>query len=264
MLHTLDGIEVTSVPPELALYQYGVFTSFVAKDRGVLAWPSHVDRLSRGTLSLWEHRLDQEGLGDLVRDHLARLDRPASVRVTLSPAQFDIVSPVAARGSTTLISSRPTDWPPRAESTFAVCTLDYARDLPEVKSTAILHQIRLRRDAQLAGFDDVLFRRGEHLLEGSTWTLMVWRGTQVHTASAGVLPSVSALCLEGIATRMGRQVQRGPMSIRGLDGADLVLAVSVNHPARAISRLDQRVLPVDEVLLADIAEAYRCLDRDLV
>lgn len=262
--HTLDGVDVDAVPVELALRPYGVFTTFVAVDGTVLAWPRHLGRLADGVAELWGHDLDTEHVAHLVRVHLADVPGAASVRVTLHPAHLDLASPRDTTGCRVLVSSSDTSFPFRPVSGLRVRTVDHARELPHVKSTDLLAQIRLRREAQLAGYDDALFADGDRLLEGTTWSVLVWRDGQVRTPDARVLDSITVSQLATVAAGAGRELVRGPVRLADLEDADLVLAANVHQPARAISRLDDRDLPVDDALLEAVATAYSALPRDEV
>ena len=262
--HSLDGAVVSAVPPELALHPYGVFTTFVAVDGSVLGWQQHLDRLAHGVRELWGHTLDAPLIRDRVAAHLRPDDGPRSVRVTVYPAALTLASPAEARGCRALVSSGPTAFPFAPSSAFAVRTADHVRGIAELKSTAIVPQIRLRREAQLAGFDDVLLRDGDHVLEGATWSLVVWNDNEVVTPAGPVLPSSTVAQLARIAESLGRRFCERPCRFVELTGAELVLAANVHQPARAISRVDDRALSIDPDLLTTIATAYSELPRDPV
>lgn len=263
-LHTLDGAEVSGVPPELALYPYGAFTTFVAVDGSVRRWPRHVERLAQGALRLWGHRVDEDSLREVARAHLARLGGPSTVRITLYPEHLPLAAPAQARGCRVLVSSGPTEFPYRPQPEIAVTSVAHERDLPDLKSTSLLMPIHLRRQAQLAGFDDALLRHGDRVLEGSTWTVMVWADGEVATPDGAVLRSITADDVGEIARSLGWTFSRRPVDLPELVRADLVLAVNANSPARAIGRLDDDRLSVAPDLLDAIAATFSALPRDRV
>lgn len=263
-LVSVDGAVVTAVPAEFALYPYGVFTTCVAVDGTVLDWSAHLRRLSHDARALWGHDLDQRWVSRVVADHLSHLTAPATVRITLYPEALGIAAPAAARGCRALVSSDATAFPSASSAAFGVATVDYVREHPELKSTALLGQIRRRRDAQLAGHDDVLFTRGSEALEGATWTLLVWADGEVATPVGEVLASITAEQIGALATEWGWRFRRRAVGLSELPEADLVLAVNVNHPARAVTRIDGVPLPVDRELLTTLASAYAALPRQVV
>ncbi|MCR6031720.1 hypothetical protein GGQ22_09705 [Nocardioides sp. zg-579] len=271
--HTLDGVEVDAVPPAFALQGYGVYTTFVAVDGSVLDWPRHLDRLTRGTRELWGHELDRAEVGRLVREHLRARPGAASVRVTAYPARLDLHDPAAAAGCRVLVCSGPAAWPPAPTPGLAVRSVEHARELAHLKATHLLTQVRLRREAQLAGYDDALLTTGlttgptsgARVLEGVTWSVLVWRGEEVATPDGGdLLDSVTVAALLEVATGLGRRPVRRPVRLAELVEADLVLAVNVHHPARPVVRLDEHELAVDQDLLAAVADGFGALPRDLV
>lgn len=259
--HSLDGVLVEGVPPELALYPFGVFTTFVVEG-GVLGWRDHLRRLTLDCRAVWGHELDPAWLSGLVRSHVAAEADRAVVRVTLYPEAFDLAHPHRATGCRALVSSRPVGSPLRPSAGLAVLTCEHEREFAAIKSTGLFTQIALRREAQAAGFDDVLFRRGDLVLEGATWSVLVWRDGEVATPSGQVLPSITADNLGRVAADLGWRFARRPVALDELAHADLVLAANTVSPTRAIERVDDRTIPVDADLLAAIAGAYAALPRD--
>ena len=263
--YTLDGAPVTSVPPELALYPYGVLTTFVAVGGGVLAWGRHEDRLAQGVAELWGHELDRAQLRATLRRHLDGDSSGAtSVRVTVYPAELDLAAPAAAYGCSVLVSSKDGAWPIPAVADFRVRTTPHRRELPELKSTSLLMQIRLRRESQLAGYDDALFVDGDRVLEGATWSVMLWKDGVVVVPDADVLPSITTDVLVQVAAQLGWRSEHRELTVADLAGADLVLAVNANNPARAISKVDERPVRVDARVLDAVASGYRDQAREAI
>ena len=263
-LLSLDGHEIEAVPAEFALYPFGVFTTCVVVDGSTLGWRDHRARLAHDASALWGHAVDDARLRTTVSTHVARLTHPATMRITLYPEELNLASPAGAHGCRTLISSESVDFPFAPHSDFTVCTTEYTRESADLKSTSLIGQIRLRRQAQLAGYDDVLFRRGRAVLEGATWTVLALRDGEVATPTDGVLRSITAEQLGGVAADLGWRFRRRTVGLDELMQAELVLAVNVNNPARAIRRIDEQSLTPDENLLAAMAVAYSALPREVV
>lgn len=261
---SLDGHEIETVPAEFALYPFGVFTTCVVVDGSVLAWRDHRARLAHDAQALWGHELDDARLRSSVCTHAGRLASPASMRITLYPETLSIASPAEAQGCRILISSSPVDFPFVPRSDLDVCTTEYTRESAELKSTSLLGPMRLRREAQLAGYDDVLFRGDRQVLEGATWSLLAWRDGEVATPGVGVLRSTTAEQLGGVAAELGWTFRKRTVVLEELMEAELVLAVNANNPARAIRSLDRESLVPDENLLTTIAVVYSALPRELI
>ncbi|MEQ6899944.1 aminotransferase class IV [Nocardioides sp. YIM 152588] len=267
--YSLDGVPVAAVPPDLALYPYGAFTTFVAVDGTVLGWRRHLARLARGAEELWGHRLDHDRVRDAVRAHLADAASgdgtgPVTVRVTAYPADLRLAAPEEARGCRLLVSSSPATFPFEPVEGLTARTAQHTRALAHLKSTDLLTQIRLRRDARLAGYDDALLVDGDRVLEGTTWSVLAWRGGTVGTPDADVLDSITVAHLAEVAAGLGHAVERRTVTLADLAAAELVLAVNVNAPARALARVDDVDLRVDRPLLEAVASAYSALPREPV
>ncbi|MGL5824673.1 MAG: aminotransferase class IV [Nocardioides sp.] len=262
MRHSLDGVACDAVPAEYALYPYGCFTTFVIVDGSVLSWDRHLARLARGTRAMWDHELAPAAITSALGTHLDGEPTGAStVRVTLFPASFDHLAPEQAEGCRILISSRPAESPFEAGPGLRVRTVQFRRDLPEVKSTGLTTQLHARREARLAGWDDALFLDQDRVLEGSTWSLVVLKDGMARTPAEGVLESITVHNLEAVLREMGWSFEHCSVSVGELRQAELVLAVNVNKPVRAIIRVDDDDLAMNSVLLKDLARQYSALKR---
>ncbi|AXT85085.1 hypothetical protein C6I20_07735 [Aeromicrobium sp. A1-2] len=264
-IYTLDGARVEAIPPGFALYPYGAFTSFVAADGAVLGWQQHLERLAAGARELWGHELDPQRLRDAVRSHFAiQGGSPASVRITIFPDTFSLAAPDEAEGCSFLVSSGPADLPFAPRESFAVQSVQHTRRLAHLKSTDLFTQIGLRRAARIAGYDDALLLNGDSVLEGATWSILVWKDGRVVTPESNVLASVTVAQLEQVATALHWNFEFGSLTRSDLRGADLVLGVNVNNPARAVSQIDGVGLAVDGSLLGSIAATFNDLRPETV
>lgn len=261
---TLDGATILDVPVELALCTYGVFTTFVVSDLAVLGLQQHLDRLDAGVQEMWGAQLSRGEVLRCLDAHLQRSRAPARVRVTIYPRRFDMGSPRDAHGHRILVTSSAATPDYRAEEVFSVAPVEFVRWLPKVKSVDVSSQLRLRREAQLAGHDDAVLVDGGTVLEGTTWSVLVWQGDSVVTPGGPVLESVTTNHLMAMARAWGLRTHQRSVALDELHRADLVLAVNVSHPARAISRLGDRDLRVDPGLLLRLASGYSALPRDRI
>lgn len=264
-MHSLDGVEITAIPPEIALYPYGTFTTFVAAHGAVVAWPQHVERLTVAVREMWGHQVEAARLADLVRGHLRRRDDDlAVVRVTIYPERLELASPKDASGCRVLISSRRHEPGEESAAGLRVRSVAHARSFPQQKATDISSQIRLRREAQLAGYDDALFVIDGQVHEGATWSVLTLGDGKAVTPEAGVLPSITVGQLGLVVADLGLEFTPGPVSVAALHDAELVLAVNATHPLRVIRAVDDRSVPVGRDLLREVDRAYAALDRILI
>ncbi|MBZ5734140.1 aminotransferase class IV [Nocardioides sp. TRM66260-LWL] len=258
-VHSLDGEVVDALPAELALYPYGVFTTFVVEDDGVVGLDAHLERLRRDAAALWGHDLDARLVLAAAAAHLVRASSvPQVMRVTLVPEAVALARPADAAGCRVLVSMRPL----AAAASLRVGTAQHVRALPSIKSTDLLVQLHLRRLAQLAGHDDVLLCRGEEVLEGATWSVVAWTRDAMISPVDDVLPSVTVDLIARLADSLGRRVERRPVTVDEIFEAELVLAVSATAPARPLVAIDGRELPVDRDLQGAVAREYAALPRD--
>lgn len=264
-LYSLDGVATASVPPSFALYPYGAFTSLVVVDGTALGWRRHEDRLAAATAEMWGHRLDRDRLRDLVRTHVGMQGTPAmSMRITVYPDELSLAAPEAARGCRTLVASTPCSADLPVSETFRVRSVQHRRALPHLKTTDLLAQIAVRRQARLAGFEDALLVAGDEVLEGTTWSVVLWDDQGTVTPADGVLGSVTVAQLEVVAQRLGFSSSARTVHLGDLARSRLVLAVNVHHPARALSQVDHLDLSVDRDLLQAVAAEYRKLERERI
>ena len=262
---TLDGIVVDGVPPRFALHPYGGFTACVVSDGGVRGWSRHEDRLAQAALDLWGHELDREALRASVRRHLAAAGESCvAMRVTVYPADFTMLAPEEASGVRVLVTSTSADPTVRISDPLAVDVVEHERRSAHLKTTDLFAQIAIRRGARTAGFDDALLVSGGRVLEGVTWGVVLWRDGAAITPAGEVLPSVTVGLLEEVAHQLGHSFTRREVALTELREADLVLAVSVNHPARAVARVGQDRLRITESLLESVAGAYAALPLERI
>lgn len=256
---TLDGTTVTSAPLELGLHPYATFTTFVATGGRTVGWSDHVARLKEGVAVLWGEDLSEDRLTSFVGSHLRGRHGARRVRVTVFPRVLDIARPASAEGQRVLVTSVPQPAPLDVEPDFSVMSTPFVREVAQVKSTALVGQLWLRRTAQVAGYDDALFHARGRVLEGPTWSLLAWRGGEVVTPSGPSLPGVTARHVGRIAADLGWSARTRTVRLPELFDADLVLATNAGHPVRAVTRVDGVVIAADRGLLREVADAYRAL-----
>ena len=129
-------------------------------------------------------------------------------------------------------------------------TLQHVRTLPQVKVLDPVSTLHHKRQARLAGDDDLLYARGDDLLEGTTWGLVAVTSDALVVPEADVLPSLGAVRVIAAA---GLPAERRAVRRDELAGTRLLLATTALHPATAVGAVDGVAVPVD----GDLRRALR-------
>lgn len=124
-----------------------------------------------------------------------------------------------------------------------------------MKSVGLFPTLRLRRQAQRAGYDDVLFTGADgDLLEGGTWNIGLVRDGEV------VWPGGEVLA--GTTRQLLRRATDGPTELVGLADLDSVEAVFATNAAvgvRPVTGIDDRAFPAAHPSVTRLAEIYQAL-----
>ncbi len=220
----------------LALTNYGHFTSFRVDDGRVQGLDLHLGRLVHDCRELFAADLDV----DLVR-HYLREAIPAQgiamVRVTVFDPDIDFGHPDRATKPHILITQR--EAPTLPQSPLSVRAFAYSRTEPAIKSVDLFASLRLRRAAQLTGFDDVLFMDDEQSIsEGATWNIGFFDGTDVIWPSAPHLAGVTMRLLQTV-----RGSRMSPVGLSDVASMKAVFATNTASGVRAITQIDQFTFP---------------------
>ncbi|PAZ12294.1 aminotransferase [Streptomyces sp. SA15] len=249
---TLDGLPVS--PDDLlplALTNLGHFTSMRADaDHQIRGLSLHLERLVRDCKSVWGADLDTGRVRDHVRHALDGRDGPCVVRVTIYDPTVDMGHPADADQPHVLVTVRPAgSMPPpplRAQS------VEYERDLPEVKHVGLFGALHARRTAQLNGYDDALFVGPDgHVSEGGTWNVGFIGDDGVVWPKAPVLPGVTMALLQ---QQVEHQV--AAVSLDRAKGMQVAFATNTSIGVRALSCIDDSLMTVEHPLLDALREAY--------
>lgn len=187
----LNGIPVDLAQLQpLALYNYGHYTSMRVDDQRVRGLALHLERLSRDCRALFAADLDRDALLRYIRQAIDGRSGSFVVRVTIFDPALELAHPGSTAAPQVLVTTRaaaaqPTP-PMRVQSTA------YEREMPEVKHVGLFGALRTRRNAQLAGFDDVLFTTQDgEILEGATWNIGFIQSDKVIWPAGNCLPGVT-------------------------------------------------------------------------
>ncbi|WP_037262688.1 aminotransferase class IV [Kibdelosporangium aridum] len=186
----------------VALVNYGHFTSLAVHSEGVRGLTLHLERLDRDARIVFGHGLDGDMVRERIRQAVQGHELPVNVRVTAFTRNASPRKVVGLEPPEVLITVRP--MPHRASTPPRVRTSVFSRYLPEVKHVgtfSLFHQIR---QAQQAGYDDVLFVDADgRISEGSVWNVGFYDGSRVIWPDAPALPGVEMTLLRAGLRALG-------------------------------------------------------------
>lgn len=236
----------------LALVNYGHFTSLRIEGGRVRGLELHLQRLVCDCRALFDADLDPERVRFLLRR--AVIDTSAVVaRVTVFDPRLPLAQPAAHAEPHILVTVRPA--PPAPALAMSVAVADYARESPQVKHTGLFETVRLRRDAQRAGFDDVLFARGGQISEGATWNVGFFDGESVLWPSTPALPGVTAALLDKAHARHSTL----PVRLVDLPGLAAAFATNAVVGVRAIRRIGEAAFPDAHPVIRELQDEYAAI-----
>lgn len=244
---TLDDLQ------SLALTNYGHFTTMRMENGTIRGLSLHLDRLVRDCRIVFGVELDRDRTLDYIRKAADGVTGIAGIRVTVFDPALDLSRPSAAQDPHILVNLRPAGAltpPPLTAKTFT-----FTRDNAEVKHVALHPQLKLRRDAQLAGFDDAVFAEPDgRVSEGATWNLgFVDRQGTVVWPDAPVLPGTTMLLLQSLDAP--KQIT-APVRLADVPTMAAAFATNASIGVRTVSALDDVRFPQDHPALAALRDAY--------
>jgi branched-subunit amino acid aminotransferase/4-amino-4-deoxychorismate lyase len=249
----LDGRAVDAdTLATLALYNYGHFTSMLVDGGRVRGLRLHLDRLRRDCRLLFDADLDVDHVRELVRRACGL--RASVARVTVFAPDLDLGRPGQSLHPQVLVTTRAaTDPPPPVRLRLT----PYERELPTLKHAGLFGTVWHRRQAQLAGFDDVAFvDDAGRICEGATWNIGFVQDDQVIWPAGESLQGVTMDLLKGIPGVRWRQQEVDAAGVAGMQAAFITnAAVGV----RAVTAIDSRQYPVGVELIETLRGAYLAL-----
>ncbi|MGI5436455.1 aminotransferase class IV family protein [Streptomyces shenzhenensis] len=244
---TLDELQ------SLALTNYGHFTSMRMEDGTIRGLSLHLDRLVRDCRIVFGVELDREQTLSYIRRAAEGVTGIAGLRVTVFDPGIDMGRPSDAKDPHILVNLRPAGAMPPAPLTAKSFT--FTRDSAAVKHIGLHSQLRIRRDAQLAGFDDAVFVEPDgRVSEGGTWNLgFVDQDGTVIWPDAPVLPGTTMLLLQGLDAP--KQVT-APVQLADLPNMAAAFATNTTIGVRSVSAIDDTQFPQDHPVLEALRVGY--------
>ncbi|MEV7185544.1 aminotransferase class IV [Kitasatospora sp. NPDC093102] len=251
-------IEIDGAPADparlaaLGLLNYGHFTTLRAEAGRVRGLALHLDRLVRDCRVLFGAELDRAVVRERIGAVLPADGAPVIVRVTVYDPALGLERPAAPAAPVLLVTTRPAA--AAAPAPLRVRTVAYRRELPEVKHVGLFGLVHHRRQAQLAGYGDVLLvDEGGLVVEGATWNVGFLAEDELVWPQGPSLPGVTEALLSG--AYRGPQ-SREPLPAAGLDRFTAAFAVNAGVGVRPLAAVDGTVFDPGHPVLAELRAAY--------
>ncbi|MFH8463905.1 aminotransferase class IV [Streptomyces sp. NPDC017991] len=236
----------------LALTSYGHFTSMrVDADRRIRGLSLHLERLARDSEIVFGTPVDTGHVRELVGKALDDQDGACVVRVTHFDPTVDMGHPeeaVQPRIMVTLRSAGALPPPP-----LTAWSVQYERDLPEVKHCGLFGALHARREARLKGFDDALFFGPDnHVTEGGTWNVgFIDENGTIVWPKGPVLPGVTAALLQERT-----EYRVAPVTLDEAKAMTAAFATNTSIGLRALSAIDDTPMQTEHPVLSALRETY--------
>ncbi|WP_327281717.1 aminotransferase class IV [Streptomyces sp. NBC_00597] len=244
----------------LALTNYGHFTTMAVEDGAVRGLALHLDRLVADCRAVFGAELDPEWVRECVRKEAGGRAGAFMVRVTVFDPELELTAPERAGQPCVLVTTRPAAGAGRPLPALRVQRIAFQREAPSVKHVALFGQLRLRRAARLAGFDDVLFVGTDgQVCEGCTWNIgFVDEAGTVVWPRADVLPGITMRLIRADGDRH----VTAPVTDGRLRSLRAAFATSTGIGVRAVAAIDDIVFRTDDPVVASLREAYAAVPPD--
>jgi len=250
---TLNGSPATSQALEqLALTNYGHFTSMRLTDGAVPGLSLHLERLRRDCQAVFGAELDTDEVRRFVRQAVGDHERAVTARVTIYDPALGLGNIADDATPHVLVTTRPAGTMPPPPLTAK--TSSFSRDSAEIKHIGLFSQLRLRREAQREGYDDVIFVEPDgQVSEGATWNLgLVTEGGTVVWPSAPVLLGVTMQLLQAAH----EDTLVAPVSLADLPTMRAAFATNVSIGVRAVTRIDDVEFDGNDPTLETLRKVY--------
>jgi branched-subunit amino acid aminotransferase/4-amino-4-deoxychorismate lyase len=236
MSATLDGVPVAPGGwGQLGLVNYGHFTSMRVETGGVRGLGAHLERLVRDCCRVFDTELDPERVRRYLRDTLDGVSRPILARVTVFDPALTVADPGADAVPSVLVTVRPAGGLSASVggSRVRLSSAVYQRELAAVKHVGLFGPMRLRREAQRRGADDVLFIGADGAVcEASVANIGFIDGDRVVWPRADWLPGVTMRLIDEVADTATEAVDVADLG--GLDAAFVTNAATGVRPVGVV------------------------------
>jgi len=255
----IDG-ETPTVPAltEIALATFGHFTAMQVRGGRVRGLRLHLDRLDAANRELFGKPLDGEYVRGLVRRALrGGADGPAqpdaSVRV--------IVRGVAATGEVrTIVTVRPPERGPDRPQRLR--SVSYQREIAHIKRPGDFAHAYHLNEIGRAGYDDALLTGPDgRISEGGVTNIAFFDGVGVLWPDGPALAGITMQLVIPRLAEQGLDSRTGRVTVAEL-GRFAGACVTNSRGVAAVRSVDELEIPVSDVLMRAVSEAYESVPWD--
>ena len=221
---------------QVALVNYGAYTSFRVEGGGVRGLDLHLARLEASARELFGEAVGEARLRELMLGAVqGRGD--CWLRVALFAPEISPRTPDWQGMPRVMISVSPPPSP--LPDGVRLQSQVYGREVPDLKHAANFGLIRARRTARAAGFDDALFvDSAGRISEGSLWNIGLVRGREIVWPQAPMLAGVGQAVLQRGLGDVGLTAVTEPMTLGDLARFEAAFLCNSATPAAAIWSID--------------------------
>jgi branched-subunit amino acid aminotransferase/4-amino-4-deoxychorismate lyase len=234
-----------------ALSGFGHFTAMQVRNGRVRGLSLHLARLDQANRELFGAELDGSRVRAYIRHAVSANATPdASVRVVVD-------QPAPDEPPWVTVTVRPPAAPPARP--IAMQSAPYQRSVAHIKHARDFGQGYYDRLAERNGFDQALLTGPDGLIsEGAITNIGFFDGTAVVWPAAPVLLGVT---MQLVQARLSCPQRHQAVRVADL-GAFTGVFVTNSHGVAAVSRVDDRGLPVDAAFTQRVTESYESAPWD--
>jgi branched-subunit amino acid aminotransferase/4-amino-4-deoxychorismate lyase len=231
---------------------YGHFTAMQVRNGRVRGLGLHLARLDAANREMFGAGLDAATVAGHIRHALSDQTRDASVRVYVYEAPDGPAVMVTVRPPATM-----------APGVWRLQTVPYQRSLAHLKHIGDFGQGYFQRLVRSNGFDEALLTGPDGIIcEGSITNIGFSDGTGVLWPDAPALAGVTMQLLQRALAERGVPSRRAPVRVSDL--GSFAAFVTNSHGIAPVGQVDDLTLPVDDVLMPAVTQAYESAAWDQI
>ncbi|MBB5154587.1 aminotransferase class IV family protein [Saccharopolyspora phatthalungensis] len=259
-------MQLNGTPPDisqikdLALINYGHFTTMLVEEGRVRGLSLHLQRLVRDCRRLFDVDLDADRVRHYIRQALADEGQPTVVRVTIYDPALDLGTIGSDANPHVLVTARSAAR--GVPSPLRLRAIPYRRDDPEVKHIGLFGALKRRRAAQREGFDDVVFLNPDGTIsELATSNIGFVRDGRIIWPKSEYLAGITMALLH---QALDEPVSTEPVTLANLAGMEAVFATNAATGVRSVVAVDGAKWPNDHKAFEELRAIYADIPAESV